>query len=74
VEDMGKEVSIIVLYAIIGFFLALGGLIVSSQFNMGYYGESPILQILGVFVGFFSFFVGSHLFIVALISLLKRKK
>ncbi len=71
---MDKEIVVIILYGIIGFLLAFGGLIVSSQFNMGYYGETLVTQILGVIGGFFCFFVGSHILMVALISILKRRK
>jgi len=74
VGNVGKEVVFIVLYGIIGFLLAFGGLMVSSQFNTGYYGGTLIVQVLGIIGGFFSFFVGFHLLMVALISLLRRKK
>jgi|GEM_PF-3571834 len=71
---MGKKALVIVLYGIIGFLLAFGGLIVSSRFNTGYYGGTLIVRVLGVIGGFFCFFIGFHLLMVALISLLRRKK
>jgi len=71
---MGKEILIIGVYTIIGLLLSIGGLITSCYFNLGYYGDNMLYQLLGIIGGFFSFFIGVHILFVSIISLVKKKR
>ena len=71
---MDKAKILILMYVVAGFLLASGGFLLAYRSNFNPYTENFVLRLAGVVGGAILLFIGTHIAMVGIISLLSLRR
>ena len=71
---MDKVKILILMYVIVGFLLASGGFVLAYRSNFNPYTENFVLRLAGIIGGSALLFIGTHIAMVGIISLLSLRR
>lgn len=71
---MDKVKIVILMYVVIGFMLASGGFLLAYKSNFNPYTENFIFRLVGIIAGAILIFIGTHIAMVGIVSLISAKR